>query len=151
MTSPATPPANPLRRTSRSLPIALLRARETVMGPIRDMLAQTPINEQKRRVLRVLDESGPLEQKSIALAACLLLPSLTRILQAMEADGLVSRTSDPADRRRTIVTITPQGAAIIADHAVASNAILGRMEEAFGADKLNLLLDLLEDLQKTRD
>ena len=51
-------PATPLRRTNRSLPIALLRARETVMGPVREMLAGTPVNEQKWRVLRVLDESG---------------------------------------------------------------------------------------------
>ena len=47
-----------LRRTSRSLPIALLRARETVMAPIREMLAESDINEQKWRVLRVLDEVG---------------------------------------------------------------------------------------------
>ena len=44
----------PLRRTGRSLPIALLRARETVMGPIRDMLTTSGVNEQKWRVLRVV-------------------------------------------------------------------------------------------------
>jgi len=37
----------PLRRTPLSLRIALLRARETVMGPIREMLSQSNINEQK--------------------------------------------------------------------------------------------------------
>ncbi len=47
---------NPLCQTNRSLPIALLRARETVMGPIRDMLATSGVNEQKWRVLRVLQE-----------------------------------------------------------------------------------------------
>ena len=45
------------------------------MGPIREMLTKSGISEQKWRVLRVLDEMGPVEQTAIAEAACLLLPS----------------------------------------------------------------------------
>ena len=36
------------------LPIALMRAREQVMAPIRNMLADSGITEQQWRVLRVL-------------------------------------------------------------------------------------------------
>ena len=36
-----------LPSTSRSLPIALIRAREGVMAPIRDMLTETDITEQQ--------------------------------------------------------------------------------------------------------
>ena len=43
---------NALPSTSRSLPIALIRAREGVMAPIREMLAETGITEQQWRVLR---------------------------------------------------------------------------------------------------
>jgi len=39
-----------LGSTDRSLPIALLRARETVMEPVRDMLSESGISEQKWRV-----------------------------------------------------------------------------------------------------
>jgi len=138
---------NSFPKTGRSLPIALWRARETVMGPIREMLAESQINEQKRRVLRVLDESGPMEQKAIAEASCLLLPSLTRMLQSMESEGLVGRQSDPADRRKTIVTISDSGRSLIAAHAAESRAILHRLETAFGSEKLEQLLDLLEDLR----
>ena len=70
-------PMPPLRRTARSLPIALLRARERVMGPIREILNESGISEQKFRVLRVVEESGPMEQTALAQQACLLLPSLT--------------------------------------------------------------------------
>lgn len=139
----------PVRSTRQSLPIALLRARETVMAPIRDMLAESPVNEQKWRVLRVLVESGPLEQKAIAAEACLLLPSLSRILQTMEADGFVQRESDPEDRRRTIVSIRRAGRAVIAAHAAQSNAILQRLEDRFGKERLETLLALLEDLRQT--
>ena len=44
------------RDTRRSLPMALLRARETVMARFRPMLAENDINEQQWRVLRVLDQ-----------------------------------------------------------------------------------------------
>jgi homoprotocatechuate degradation regulator HpaR len=145
---PPDPTAPALRRTARSLPIALLRARETVMGPIRDMLADSGISEQKWRVLRVLDESGPMEQTAIAAAASLLLPSLTRILATMEREALLTRAVDPADRRKSIVTITEAGRQIIRDHAARSREIAERLEARFGKERLETLLDLLEDLRR---
>ncbi len=140
-------PTQPLRRTRRSLPIALLRARETVMGPIREMLSQSDINEQKWRVLRVLDERGPCELTQVAKDACLLLPSLTRIIRAMEEEGLATRATDPEDRRKTIATITDAGRTLIVAHLAESNAIFARLERDFGHEKLEQLLDLLDELQ----
>ena len=140
-------PIQPMRRTRRSLPIALLRARETVMGPIREMLSQSDINEQKWRVLRVLDERGPCELTQVAKDACLLLPSLTRIIRAMEEEGLATRATDPEDRRKTIATITDAGSALIVAHMAESNAIFARLERDFGHEKLEQLLDLLDELQ----
>lgn len=134
--------------TARSLPIALLRARETVMGPIRVMLQQSGISEQQWRILRVLDELGEIEQSAIAAAACLQLPSLTRMLRAMETEGLIERRTDDADRRRTLVAITEKGRALILAHLPDSAAIFSRLEEQFGARNLKQLLDLLDDLRR---
>lgn len=138
-----------LGHTQRSLPIALLRARETVMGPIREMLAKSQINEQKWRVLRVVDELGPVEQSVIAEAACLLLPSLTRMLQSMQAEGLVTRNSDADDRRKSIVRITDDGRALIAAHVAEAHAIMQQLQARFGADKMEQLLDLLDELRQS--
>lgn len=136
------------RQTRRSLPIALLRARETVMGPLRDMLARSGVNEQKWRVLRVLQEKGPQELSQVAAEAVLLLSSLTRMVGPMIAEGLISRSTPPEDRRKTIVAITETGLALVQSHAAQSAAILGRIEAEFGKARLEKLLDLLEDLQK---
>lgn len=136
-----------LRQTRRSLPIALLRARETVMAPIREMLASSGLNEQKWRVLRVLREQGPLDLSQLAAEACLLLSSLTRMVPPMEVEGLITRTTPPQDRRRVILAITPAGEALIRAHAPQSAAIFRRIEQEFGADRLETLLDLLQDLQ----
>lgn len=140
----------PLRRTRRSLPIALLRAREAVMGPIRGMLAESGVNEQKWRALRVLHEQGPMELTALAHEACLLLPSLTRMIRPMEDEGLIARSTPAADRRKVVVAVTPEGEALIHAHAAQSAAIFARIERDFGRDRLEALLDMLEDLQTLR-
>lgn len=118
------------------------------MGPIRDMLSRSDINEQKWRVLRVLDERGPTELTHVAKDACLLLPSLTRIIRAMEQEGLVTKKTDPEDRRKSIADITDAGRGLILAHLAQSGEIFARLERQFGHDRLEALLDLLEALQK---
>ena len=118
------------------------------MGPVRDMLADSPVNEQKWRVLRVLQESGAQDQNSIAKQACLLLPSLTRILRTMENDGLVSRREDPDDRRRSIVQIQAAGLTILQERGAQAAALVTDMRAQYGDEKFEQLLDLLEDLQE---
>ena len=108
--------------TSRSLPIALLRAREAVMGPVRGMLADAGVTEQQWRVLRVLDEDGALDPTTIAERAVLLLPSLTRILQKLEEKELVTRARDESDRRRQIIEVSPAGRALIAANMETSHS-----------------------------
>lgn len=135
------------KSTSRSLPIALLRARETIMAPVRDMLQTIPLTEQKWRILRVLDELGEVEQSTIAKEACLLLPSLTRILRTMEAEGQVSRRQDDHDKRRTMVRITADGRRILEENLATSLVIANNIEAQMGREKLDHLLDLLDELQ----
>jgi homoprotocatechuate degradation regulator HpaR len=137
-----------LRQTRRSLPIALLRAREKVMEPIREMLVASGVNEQKWRVLRILEEQGPMELSHLARDACLLLSSLTRMVRPLEDDGLVTRSTPPDDRRKSVLAITPSGVALIETHSAQSAAIFRQIEAAYGKDRLETLLDLLEDLQK---
>ena len=134
------------RQTNRSLPIALLRAREAVMAPIRVMLSESGISEQKWRVIRVLEEVGPLEQTALAKEACLLLPSLTRMLQSMEEEGLLTRAPDVSDRRKSIVRITGAGRSVLLDHSDSSAAIAAELEARYGAEKLETLLDMLDEL-----
>jgi homoprotocatechuate degradation regulator HpaR len=138
----------PLPTTRRSLPIALLRAREVVMGPIREMLAESGVNEQKWRVLRVLHEQGALELSQVATEACLLPSSLTRMIKPMEKERLVTRRSQPEDRRKTVLAITEAGTALILRHATESATIYARIEAAYGPERLETLLDLLEELKK---
>jgi len=132
-----------LPSTSRSLPIALIRAREGVMLPIREMLAQTGITEQQWRVLRVLSENGPLDSGSLADQASLLVPSLTRIATTLRSKGLITQTRDPEDGRRQVISITPGGQRIIDDNVGRATEIVDEIKAKMGSAQYEELLDLL--------
>ena len=138
--SPDLPPAR------RSLPFALMRAREKVMAPIRDMLAASGITEQQWRVLRVLSENGAMDASKLADQACLLLPSLTRIAQNMVAAGLITRATDSSDRRRLVLEITAAGQAILDDNRDEATRIAQRFADVLGRERLDDLLDALARL-----
>lgn len=136
----------PLPPTSRSLPMALIRAREGVMAPIRDMLSETGITEQQWRVLRVLAEHGPMDATTLADRASLLFPSLTRIASKMREKGLITQTRDASDRRRHFLAITEAGQRIIDDCLPQATQIAAETRAQLGAHDYETLLDLLARL-----
>lgn len=137
--------------TARSLPIALIRAREAIMSPIRDMLADSDITEQQWRVLRVLAEHGPQDSSTLASLSSLLFPSLTRIARSMHERGLIKQTRDATDRRRQIVAITPLGQEIIDRHTPTAVKIVEGFKESLGDENYETLLDLLDQLHNNQD
>jgi len=132
-----------LPSTNRSLPIALIRAREGVMAPIRDMLSETGITEQQWRVLRVLTEHGRLDTKTLSDRSSLLFPSLTRIAATLRKKGLITQTRDVVDRRRQFIEVTPDGRKIIDDRADQAAKIVEGFKASLGPENYEALLDLL--------
>jgi len=111
------------------------------------MLSSVDITEQQWRVLRVLQENGNMEPTRIAEEACLLLPSLTRILQKLEEKNMIQRDPDTKDRRKQIVRITPAGERIIEENLEISLELSASIRERMGPDRHDLLLDLLNELE----
>lgn len=129
--------------TQRSLPIALIRAREKVMAPIRDMLSETGITEQQWRVLRVLSEHDSLDATDVADRASLHQPSLTRILKTLSEKGFITRSQDAEDRRRQVVVLTAEGHSVIEDNMAHATQIAEALRDALGNASFDQLLDLL--------
>jgi homoprotocatechuate degradation regulator HpaR len=138
------------RRTDRSLPMVLLRAREAVMRRFRPLLAAHGMTEQQWRVLRVLDESGPLDATQLSLRCCILKPSMTLIARTLVRRKLVTRRQCTEDGRRVILQATPKAAALIAKVSPQSNAIYRQLEREFGLQRIERLLDILDELAETR-
>lgn len=64
------------------------------------------------RTLRLLADGASHPMSEIAEFALLPAASLTRLIDRMVADDLVSRQTDPRDRRRTLVHLSARGRAL---------------------------------------
>lgn len=60
-------------------------------------------------VLSRLDRGGPQTTSGLAAAERMRPQSMAEIVAELQADGLVERTQDAADRRRLIVELTQEG------------------------------------------
>ena len=124
--------------------MALLKARENAMRQFRPVLAHHDLTEQQWRVLRALSStSSPLDVGELADATFLLAPSLSRMLGNLERRGLVDRAIAPDDQRRSMLSLTPNGARLVADVAPDSEAEYERIERAFGRTRLRALIEEL--------
>ena len=138
------------RNTRRSVPIMLLRAREAVMSRFRPLLIAHDLSEQQWRVLRVLGEVESLEAREVAERACVLAPSLTRIVKALEERGLIARRIHPKDRRQILLSVTPRGVELLSVLTHEASTGYAEFAEKFGAERIDILLDMLADLVDLR-
>ena len=136
--------------TSKSLPIAMLRAREAIMISFRPILAKHGFTEQQWRVLRVLGEKGPSDAGQVAFDACILAPSLSRIISKLEEEQYLSRFIDAKDGRRVNLSLTNKGQDIIAKIAPDLEIIYKGIEKRYGEPKLTNLLDILSEISEWR-
>lgn len=106
---PPFPPANAERVADRlhSASIRLLRL-------LRRRDDEGGVTAPHLSALSVLAFGGPRTLGELAAAEQVTPPSMTRIVRNLEADGLVERETDPADRRVVRVRATDEGRRVMA-------------------------------------
>lgn len=130
----------------RNLPRLLLQAREAVMAHTRPSLRQHALSDQQWRVLRVLGEHGTVDTGRVAREAFILGPSLTGVLARMERDGLIVRERDPQDQRRSVVSATTRGRALVRKLSTTIETHYVSIEDVLGKERLADLYALLDAL-----
>lgn len=99
------------------------RAERSLGRALEALFATFGLNRGEFDVLATLRRSGPPYRLTpTALFTELMLSSgaMTNRLDRLEQAGLIERTPDPADRRGTLVGLTPQGRELV-DAAVAAH------------------------------
>jgi homoprotocatechuate degradation regulator HpaR len=140
--------------TRQSLPISLLRVRELIMESIRPMLASHDVTEQQWRVLRVISEEGEADATTVAHKACMLAPSLTRILRTLQNKGHVKVFKDAKDGRRTLMSLTESGTVFLSKVAPESQEIFSELHAIVGKERweelIKVLCDIRDDINAAR-
>lgn len=135
----------------QSIAGTLLAAREAVMAPIRPALRDAGVTEQQWRVLRVINDRGAIDPTSLADAALLFAPSVTRILKDLVDRALITRTPDAQDRRRSQISLTPAGQALLDETAAHTLVTIRTYGDRFGRDRLDMLLAELRAFTRAID
>ena len=78
---------------------------------ITDKLATAGSRGYHYRLLAALQEFGPASQASLGRRTAMDRSDVAAAVNERAGRGLASRTPDPADRRRNVISITPAGAA----------------------------------------
>jgi homoprotocatechuate degradation regulator HpaR len=106
--------------------------------------------EQQWRVLRVLGEKGCSDAGQVAFDACILAPSLSRIINKLEKEKFITKFVDPSDGRRINLKLTLLGEDTLKKVAPDMDLVYKAIQKRYGEDKLKLLLDLLGEVGQWR-
>jgi DNA-binding MarR family transcriptional regulator len=80
-----------------------------------DALAEWHVTPSQSRALRVLSaRAGGMRPSALAEELRIAPRSATEVVDALEERGWVGRSADPTDRRATLLTLTPDGHALVA-------------------------------------
>ena len=100
------------------------------------------------RILFRLYEHGETSQKELAERCHLDPASLTRLLQAMQKQGWVSRAMDTQDNRLTLAALTTDGRAVVEAALPQRAAFFRTLLDGFSDDQVQLLNSTLSRLEQ---
>jgi DNA-binding MarR family transcriptional regulator len=98
-------------------------------------------------VLTTLARHGPSTVGQIAEHEQVRPPSASKIVAALETQGLVARHADPEDRRCALIALTAAGDRLITDARVAGATWLASRLEELDLDELAALADAVPALE----
>jgi MarR family transcriptional regulator, lower aerobic nicotinate degradation pathway regulator len=102
------------------------------------------------RVLAVLSGDSPMAVGQLAHEVLSQQPTVTKLLQRLVAQGWVALHDDPADQRRTLVSITPAGQKKVAPLLRRARAHESAMLADLSAAEVQRLKDQLRRLAQPR-
>ncbi len=130
--------------------LALLLTREYVARLFDECLYEPEgLSDQQFNVLRIL-KGGPKDGYLVKDIRCRMIyrfADVPRLVNRLEARGLVKRCENPADRRGSRVQITPKGLTLEAKMFGRHNALCQQVDRCLTSDERETLLDLLERLR----
>jgi DNA-binding MarR family transcriptional regulator len=105
----------PFRSRGQEVVVALIRTADLVRRVVGRVLEPYDITVQQYNVLRILRGAGEQGLPTLEIGERMVehAPGITRLLDRLEAKGLVRRQRCPEDRRQVLCWLTPAGAELV--------------------------------------
>jgi DNA-binding MarR family transcriptional regulator len=97
-------------------------------------------------VLAALDEYGTLSQADLGRRLGLDRNDVNGVVNRLQAGGHLTRATDPADRRRNLLALTPAGRAYLDELQAASDAVQADLVASLTTEEVEQLRTLLAKL-----
>ncbi len=117
--------------------------------------ADSSLTPSTAAALASVERRGPLTPSELAAIEGIQRPSATRVIARLEAEGLLTRAADPADRRSSLVSVTAEGRALLRRARNRKTAYLAHRMRDLPSDDLaaleraaDVLERMLEDGQR---
>jgi homoprotocatechuate degradation regulator HpaR len=127
-----------------TLPILLQKAKEASVAQMRQTLAGFDLTEQQWRVIRATFEHGEMNAQELAQRSAILGPSLSRILNRLESDGILTRRTAEGDLRELTIGLSANGKRLHNKVQPKIDQQFQKLSDQIGARKLKQLTELLE-------
>src|SRR3954451_12053081 len=147
-TAPPTPAGSSFARSY--LAYLLARASFVVSGEFHAQLKDWQLSVPEWRVLACLMDVEGLSVGELAAMALMKQPGLTKVLDRMERDGLLTRRGTTADRRRVNIHLTPKGRARAVPVQRAAKAHETELLKQFTAEQRAIIKSALDLLINSR-
>jgi DNA-binding MarR family transcriptional regulator len=115
---------------------------------LRQMRPETSLSLGQMAALGTLDRHGPMTPGDLAAHERVQPPSMTRMVNALEQAGYVSRTPHPSDGRQVVVALTEAGTRVLKEDRRQREAWLAQRLRDLTAQERELLHEAAEIIDR---
>lgn len=124
----------------------LRRANQRHIALFADAMAEAELTPPQFTALVKVSEMGRVTQNHLGRLTAMDPATIQGVVRRLMERDLVSRTTDPLDRRTIVLAPTPAGLALVAEAVVAGRRITEATLEPLTAEERRLLLSLLRKI-----
>jgi DNA-binding MarR family transcriptional regulator len=147
MTRTPTPTVDRIDTVDQADLAARLRLSATRLARMLRRQADLGPSPSQLTALATIAGEGPLTLGALADIEHVAPPTITKVVEKLEAQGLIERRPDVDDRRRSLATATAAGHALLAEGRARKDAILATRIAQLDTDQLDRLADALDVLE----
>ena len=124
----------------------LARASSAASGGFHARLEERGVPVSTWRVLAVLHGAGEVTLGELSARCLFKQPTMTKIVDRLEAQGLVQRSAGTDDRRQRFVRLSEPGRAKVSSLVADARAHEARLLAGYAADEVDVLKRALREL-----